>query len=80
MQPGQCWAFKGTQGYLVLELAFKVLPYAFSIEHIPKSLSPAGEIDSAPREVSVWVSGIYVTYLGVFQVYYIHLLKSKAKR
>ncbi|XP_069936393.1 uncharacterized protein [Cherax quadricarinatus] len=52
--PGQCWAFKGSQGYIVIQLAGLVKPTAFSLEHIPKSLSPTGEIDSAPREFEVW--------------------------
>ncbi|KAG0715750.1 SUN domain-containing protein 1 [Chionoecetes opilio] len=52
--PGQCWAFKGSQGYIVIKLAGFVLPTGFTIEHIPKSLSPSGEIDSAPREFEVW--------------------------
>ena len=56
MQPGQCWAFKGTQGYLVLQLSTAVKPTAFSMEHIPRALSPSGKIDSAPKDFSVWVS------------------------
>ncbi|XP_047475070.1 uncharacterized protein LOC125029226 isoform X3 [Penaeus chinensis] len=52
--PGQCWAFKGSQGYIVIQLAGSVRPTGFSLEHIPKSLSPTGEIDSAPREFEVW--------------------------
>lgn len=52
--PGQCWAFKGSQGYIVIKLASNVLPTGFTLEHIPKSLSPSGEIDSAPREFEVW--------------------------
>ena len=56
MNPGQCWAFKGAEGYLVLELSGRVKPTAFSVEHIPKALSPTGKIDSAPKDFSVWVS------------------------
>lgn len=52
--PGQCWAFKGSQGYIVIQLAGFVRPTGFSLEHIPKSLSPTGEIDSAPRDFEVW--------------------------
>ncbi|XP_071796583.1 uncharacterized protein [Asterias amurensis] len=54
VQPGNCWAFKGTQGYMVIQLAGIIKPSAFSLEHIPKSLSPTGTIDSAPKEFSVW--------------------------
>jgi SUN domain-containing protein 1/2 len=56
VQTGQCWAFKGSQGYLVIELAGTVQPTAFSLEHIPKSMSPTGRIDSAPKDFMVLVS------------------------
>ncbi|XP_070581177.1 putative leucine-rich repeat-containing protein DDB_G0290503 [Ptychodera flava] len=54
VQPGNCWAFKGTTGYLVIQLSGTIRPTSFSMEHIPKSLSPNGNIDSAPKEFSVW--------------------------
>lgn len=53
---GQCWAFKGESGYLVIQLAVPIRPTAFSLEHIPKSLSTTGKIDSAPRDFEVYVS------------------------
>ncbi|KAJ8283463.1 hypothetical protein COCON_G00023130 [Conger conger] len=52
--PGNCWAFKGSQGYLVIRLSLRVRPTAFSLEHIPKSLSPTGNISSAPRQFTVY--------------------------
>ena len=52
--PGECWAFKGTQGYLVIELSSPMSPTKFSIEHIPKSMSPNGNIDSAPKDFVVY--------------------------
>ncbi|CAL4091913.1 unnamed protein product, partial [Meganyctiphanes norvegica] len=54
VMPGQCWAFKGSQGYIVIQLAGPVRPTGFTMEHIPKTLSPSGSIDSAPREFTVW--------------------------
>ncbi|XP_068280259.1 SUN domain-containing protein 1-like isoform X7 [Nyctibius grandis] len=54
MYPGNCWAFKGSQGYLVVKLSMKIYPTAFTVEHIPKSLSPTGNITSAPRNFSVY--------------------------
>ncbi|XP_052466842.1 SUN domain-containing protein 1 isoform X4 [Carassius gibelio] len=54
VHPGNCWAFKGSQGYLVIGLSMKILPTAFSLDHVPKSLSPTGSISSAPREFSVY--------------------------
>uniref|UniRef100_A0A8C6YPK6 Sad1 and UNC84 domain containing 1 n=1 Tax=Nothoprocta perdicaria TaxID=30464 RepID=A0A8C6YPK6_NOTPE len=44
MYPGNCWAFKGSQGYLVVRLSMKIYPTAFTLEHIPKALSPTGNI------------------------------------
>ncbi|KAK7507227.1 hypothetical protein BaRGS_00001162 [Batillaria attramentaria] len=54
VHPGQCWAFKGTSGYIVIQLAVPIRPTAFSLEHIPKSLSMTGSIDSAPRDFIVF--------------------------
>ena len=52
--PGECWAFKGSSGFIVIQLTEPVLPTQFSIEHISKSMSPSGKIDSAPREFEVY--------------------------
>ncbi|MGH0117105.1 UNVERIFIED_CONTAM: hypothetical protein FKN15_030950 [Acipenser sinensis] len=54
VHPGNCWAFKGSQGYLVIRLSFLVYPTSFSLEHIPKSLSPTGSINSAPKDFTVY--------------------------
>ncbi|KAM9179542.1 SUN domain-containing protein 1 isoform 5-T5 [Mergus octosetaceus] len=54
MYPGNCWAFKGSEGYLVIRLSMKIYPTAFTMEHIPKTLSPSGNITSAPRNFSVY--------------------------
>lgn len=55
VHPGECWAFQGFPGYLVVQLTNFVDVTGFTIEHIPKSLAPEGIIDSAPRDFSVWV-------------------------
>ncbi|KAM6407610.1 SUN domain-containing protein 1 isoform 2-T4 [Rhynochetos jubatus] len=52
--PGNCWAFKGSQGYLVVRLSMKIYPTAFVMEHIAKTLAPRGSITSAPRAFSVY--------------------------
>ncbi|XP_049926082.1 SUN domain-containing protein 1 isoform X4 [Epinephelus moara] len=52
--PGNCWAFKGSQGYLVIRLSLRILPISFCVEHIPKALSPTGNITSAPRNFTVF--------------------------
>lgn len=54
VQPGECWAFQGSRGFLVIQLSATIKPLGFSMEHIPKSLAPTGTIDSAPKEFSVW--------------------------
>ncbi|KAG1936038.1 SUN domain-containing protein 1 isoform X2 [Pimephales promelas] len=54
VHPGNCWAFKGSYGYLVIGLSMKIVPTAFSLDHIPKSLSPTGNISSAPRDFNVY--------------------------
>lgn len=53
ISPGECWAFKGTKGYLVIKLSQMIIPSAFSYEHIPKQISRDGNIDSAPKEFQV---------------------------
>ncbi|XP_034566976.1 SUN domain-containing protein 1 isoform X2 [Notolabrus celidotus] len=52
--PGNCWAFKGSQGYLVIRLSLRILPTSFCVEHIPKALSPTGNITSAPQNFTVY--------------------------
>ncbi|XP_004414509.1 PREDICTED: SUN domain-containing protein 1 [Odobenus rosmarus divergens] len=54
IHPGNCWAFRGSQGYLVVRLSMKIHPTAFTLEHIPKTLSPTGNITSAPKDFAVY--------------------------
>ncbi|XP_048089730.1 LOW QUALITY PROTEIN: SUN domain-containing protein 2-like [Alosa alosa] len=54
MHPGKCWAFKGSEGFLTITLSLPVRITQVTLEHIPKSLSPTGHIDSAPREFAVY--------------------------
>ena len=56
VHPGQCWAFRGSQGYIVIQTSTTIIPSGFTLEHIPKSLAPSGEIDSAPKDFTVLVS------------------------
>ena len=55
IQPGNCWAFKGSKGDLFIKLAAKITPTSFSLEHIPKEKSLTGKIDSAPENFTVYV-------------------------
>nr|CAH0105620.1 unnamed protein product [Daphnia galeata] len=46
------WGFSlwnESNGYLMIQLSRKIVPTAFILEHIPRSLAPDGQIDSAPR-------------------------------
>merc|ERR1712061_262669 len=54
VQPGECWAFKGSSGYIVIQLSEAIIPTRFSMEHISKSMSPSGKIDSAPKDFVVY--------------------------
>lgn len=56
VHPGQCWAFAGFPGYLVVQLSRLIHVTGFTIEHIPKSLAPNGQIESAPKNFVVMVS------------------------
>ena len=54
VQPGECWAFKGSSGFVVIQLSERIVPTRFSMEHISKSMSPSGKVDSAPKEFVVY--------------------------
>ncbi|ODM91732.1 SUN domain-containing protein 1 [Orchesella cincta] len=52
--PGECWAFEGSVGNVVVKLAVPSRITGFTMEHIPKSVSRYGHIDSAPRLFQVF--------------------------
>jgi len=52
--PGQCWAFAGSHGTVVLRLSASIHVSGISVEHIPRLLSPDGNITSAPAKMSVY--------------------------
>uniref|UniRef100_A0A9I3EH06 SUN domain-containing protein n=1 Tax=Anopheles dirus TaxID=7168 RepID=A0A9I3EH06_9DIPT len=54
MEPGQCWAFQGFPGYLVIQLNTEIVVTGFTLEHISKLLVPNGSISSAPKHFTVW--------------------------
>ena len=51
--PGQCWAFRGSQGAVVVGLSGFINVKAVSLEHIPRMLAPDGNIKSAPDRFAV---------------------------
>lgn len=52
--PGNCWCFPGNQGETVVRLSSNIVPRAVTIDHIPKTISPTGEISSAPKSFAVF--------------------------
>ncbi|NWQ83210.1 SUN2 protein, partial [Columbina picui] len=58
VNPGNCWAFRGSQGFAVIRLSSIIRPTAVTLEHIPKALSPQGTIPSAPKDFAVYVSAL----------------------
>ncbi|XP_075580921.1 SUN domain-containing protein 3-like [Pelecanus crispus] len=66
--PGNCWAFQGSRGHVVIRLPEQIWPKAFTIWHISEAVSPSGEVSSAPKDFAV--SGVdeatAETLLGTF--------------
>jgi len=52
--PGQCFPFKGDKGSVVIRLAVPVVPTEFVVEHLSKSISIVGHINSAPNNFTVY--------------------------
>ncbi|XP_063274444.1 sperm-associated antigen 4 protein-like isoform X2 [Prinia subflava] len=52
--PGNCWAFKGHQGQVVIRLPARVYLTAITVQHITKEASPSGTINSAPKDIAVF--------------------------
>ncbi|XP_059723554.1 sperm-associated antigen 4 protein-like [Haemorhous mexicanus] len=52
--PGNCWAFKGHQGQVVIKLPARVYLTAITLQHISKDVSPSGTIISAPKDIAVF--------------------------
>ena len=67
MVPGECWSFEGSIGYIVIKLAGPSHIEAFSLEHIPRSISPHGHIKSAPKNFKVVVSSFRTLLKALFQ-------------
>ncbi|NWV35317.1 SPAG4 protein, partial [Grantiella picta] len=54
--PGNCWAFRGHQGQVVIKLPVRVHLTAITVQHITKEDSPSGTVISAPKDIAVFVS------------------------
>jgi len=53
VMPGECWAFKGSKGYVVVGLSVPIYISSVTIEHIPKSVALLNT-SSAPQNFSVF--------------------------
>lgn len=60
VDPGNCWAFEGHEGYLLIKLSRKIIPTEFTYEHVQKRIVPGMDISSAPREF--YVMGLHDEY------------------
>lgn len=56
MTPGNCWAFEGDRGQVTIRLAQKVYLSNITLQHIPKTISLSGSLDTAPKDFVVYVS------------------------
>ncbi|KAI6172904.1 SUN domain-containing protein [Aphelenchoides besseyi] len=52
--PGECFAFEGEHGEVIIKLSRKINVTAISYEHLPLILSPEGHIKTAPKSFLVW--------------------------
>ncbi|XP_030742900.1 LOW QUALITY PROTEIN: sperm-associated antigen 4 protein [Echinops telfairi] len=52
--PGNCWAFEGDQGQVVIRLPGRVQLSDITLQHPPPSVAHTGGADSAPRDFEVY--------------------------
>uniref|UniRef100_G5E798 Sad1 and UNC84 domain containing 5 n=1 Tax=Loxodonta africana TaxID=9785 RepID=G5E798_LOXAF len=70
MTPGNCWAFAGDRGQVTIRLAQKIYLSNLTLQHIPKTISLSGSLDTAPKDFVIY--GMEGTpkeevFLGAFQ-------------
>lgn len=56
MTPGNCWAFASDRGQVTIRLAQKVYLSNITLQHIPKTISLSGSLDTAPKDFVIYVS------------------------
>lgn len=64
MFPGNCWAFEGDQGQVVIRLPGRVQLSDITLQHPHPSVAHTGGADSAPRDFAVYVSGAEAKEVG----------------
>ncbi|XP_006997503.1 SUN domain-containing protein 5 [Peromyscus maniculatus bairdii] len=52
--PGNCWAFAGDRGQVTIRLAQKVYLSNITLQHIPKTISLSGSLDTAPKDFVIY--------------------------
>eukprot|EP00069_Balaena_mysticetus_P021443 bmy_00543T0 len=52
--PGNCWAFSGDRGQVTIQLAQKVYLSNLTLQHIPKTISLSGSLDTAPKDFVIY--------------------------
>lgn len=52
--PGNCWAFEGDQGQVVIQLPGRVQLSDITLQHPPPSVEHTGGANSAPRDFAVF--------------------------
>ncbi|CAL8309293.1 unnamed protein product [Lota lota] len=52
--PGQCWAFAGGTGHMVISLSHPINISHVTLDHIASHKTPTGRIDSAPKNIIVY--------------------------
>ncbi|XP_017367161.1 SUN domain-containing protein 5 [Cebus imitator] len=68
--PGNCWAFEGDRGQVTIRLAQKIYLSNLTLQHIPKTISLSGSLDTAPKDFVVYgmeSSPREEVFLGAFQ-------------
>ncbi|XP_017538989.2 SUN domain-containing protein 2-like [Pygocentrus nattereri] len=67
LYPGKCWAFRGSEGFLRISLSYPVQITHITLEHVPRVLSPTGNISSAPKDFAVYgMTKENAEHLGTF--------------
>uniref|UniRef100_A0A2I3TDE1 Sperm associated antigen 4 n=1 Tax=Pan troglodytes TaxID=9598 RepID=A0A2I3TDE1_PANTR len=57
--PGNCWAFEGDQGQVVIQLPGRVQLSDITLQHPPPSVEHTGGANSAPRDFAVFGLQVY---------------------
>uniref|UniRef100_A0A8C4L5I5 Sad1 and UNC84 domain containing 5 n=1 Tax=Equus asinus asinus TaxID=83772 RepID=A0A8C4L5I5_EQUAS len=68
--PGNCWAFSGDRGQVTIQLAQKVYLSNLTLQHIPRTISLSGSLDTAPKDFVIYGmegSPREEVFLGAFQ-------------